>query len=459
MKQTIHLSDLVGDVVSKMEAQMATFGPFDTHISQKADIEAVRGVLNTLVNKLEDNYPYFHPQYAAQMLKPAHPVAQAAYIAAMMLNPNNHSIDGGRATTYMEREVMRKMATMFGYDPDSFLGHLTWSGTTANLEALWISREVNPGKAIAHSADAHYVHSRMGEVLNVPTVAIPTDAIGRMDLNALEDRLKKGDIGVVVATLGTTGLGAVDPLADILPLARKYGARVHVDGAYGGYFILLEDSLDPESYRHYAAIRDADSVVVDPHKHGLQPYGCGAVLFRDRTIGRYYKHDSPYTYFASEDLHYGEIQLETSRAGAAAAALWATLEIFPLTPDGLGAILRPGRQAVQQWHELISKSDVLQPYQKPELDIIAYLAKVPSMSKLDQVSHDTFLNAIDCERPQQTHLATYNAKPAQLLARGIDMSMDRESARIMRSVLMKPEQLALVPELHEHVEEWTRRSL
>ena len=459
MKQTIRLSDLIGNVVSKMEAQKATFGPFDTHISQKANIDLVNQVLDKLIERLDDNYPYFHPQYAAQMLKPAHPVAQAAYVAAMMLNPNNHSIDGGRATTYMEREVMRDMATMFGYDPDGFLGHLTWSGTTANLEALWISREINPGKAIAHSSDAHYVHGRMGEVLNVPTVAIPTDTRGRMDLNALEERLKQGDIGVVVATLGTTGLGAVDPLADIIPMARKYGARVHVDAAYGGYFILIPDVLDAETNRHYAAIRDADSVVVDPHKHGLQPYGCGAVLFRDRTVGPYYKHDSPYTYFASEDLHYGEIQLETSRAGAAAAALWATLQIFPLTSDGLGAILRPGRQAVQQWYELISKSDVLTPYQKPELDIIAYLAKVPSMSKLDQVSHDTFLNAAAGDRPQQTHLATYNVKPAQLLARGIDMVYDRESARIMRSVLMKPEQLALVPELHEHVEEWTSRSL
>jgi glutamate/tyrosine decarboxylase-like PLP-dependent enzyme len=459
MKQTIRLSDLIGNVVAKMEAQKATFGPFDTHISQKANIEQVNQVLDTLIERLDDNYPYFHPQYAAQMLKPPHPVARAAYVAAMMLNPNNHSIDGGRATTYMEREVMRDLASMFGYDPDNFLGHLTWSGTTANLEALWISREVNPGKAIAHSSDAHYVHSRMGEVLGVPTVAIPTDATGKMDLVALEERLREGYIGVVVATLGTTGLGAVDPLADIIPLARKYGARVHVDTAYGGFFILIPDALDAETNRHYAAIRDADSVVVDPHKHGLQPYGCGAVLFRDRTIGPYYKHDSPYTYFASEDLHYGEIQLETSRAGAAAAALWATLQVFPLTSDGLGAILRPGRQAAVAWYESILKSDTLIPYQKPELDIIAYLAKVPSMSKLDAVSHATFLNAIDCDRTQQTHLATYNVKPDLLKARGIEMDYDRESARIMRSVLMKPEQLALVPELHEHVEEWTRRSL
>ena len=56
-------------------------------------------------------------------------------------------------------------------------------------------------------------------------------------------------------------------------------------------------------------MQEADSIVVDPHKHGLQPYGCGAVLFKDPSIGTFYKHDSPYTYFTSDDLHLGEISL------------------------------------------------------------------------------------------------------------------------------------------------------
>ena len=64
---------------------------------------------------------------------------------------------------------------------------------------------------------------------------------------------------------------------------------------------------------------EADSIVIDPHKHGLQPYGCGAVLFKNPEEGRFYKHDSPYTYFTSDQLHLGEITLECSRAGAAAA--------------------------------------------------------------------------------------------------------------------------------------------
>ena len=88
--------------------------------------------------------------------------------------------------------------------------------------------------------------------------------------------------------------------------------------------------------------------MIDPHKHGLQPYGCGCVLFRDPAVGRFYKHDSPYTYFTSKELHLGEISLECSRAGAAAVALWATQQLLPLTPGGefaRGLAQRPPRRA------------------------------------------------------------------------------------------------------------------
>ena len=458
MKRAMQLSELLPEVVSSIDALKEGYGQWQTHESQHVDPDKVRTVLAELTERLEDNFPFFHPQYAGQMLKPPHAVAMAAYTATMMLNPNNHSIDGGRATTLMEREVLDQLAAMFGYG-DKYLGHLTWSGTTANLEALWISREINPGKSIAHSKDSHYTHSRMGEVLNVPTIAIATDNHGRMSLDDLENQLKKGDIGVIVATLGTTGLGAVDPLADIIPLARKYGARVHVDTAYGGFFTLIRGSLSAEAARHYAAIAQSDSVVVDPHKHGLQPYGCGMVLFNDQSIIEYYKHDSPYTYFASKDRHFGEIQLECSRAGASAAALWATLKVFPLDETGLGAVILPGYNAAQKWHALLQESDILQPYQEPELDIITYLPRVKSMSELDRVSAAIFTMAADTAKPQQTHLATYVVTAKQLESRGIFLEADIPSARIMRSVLMKPEHEQLIPEMHHHVSMWSRRAL
>ena len=97
-----------------------------------------RRVLDIVAQRLGDNYPYFHPLYAGQMLKPPHPVARAAYALAMAINPNNHALDGGRASSQMEIEAVAAIARMFGWT-GTYLGHLTSSGTIANLEALWIA--------------------------------------------------------------------------------------------------------------------------------------------------------------------------------------------------------------------------------------------------------------------------------------------------------------------------------
>ena len=80
-----------------------------------ADPEAMARVLEAVAHRLGDNYPYFHPLYAGQMLKPPHPVARAAYALAMKINPNNHARDGGRASSEMEIEAVREIAGMFGW--------------------------------------------------------------------------------------------------------------------------------------------------------------------------------------------------------------------------------------------------------------------------------------------------------------------------------------------------------
>src|SRR5579863_9045254 len=129
------------------------------------DQPAMAGVLEETARRLGDNYPYFHPLYAGQMLKPPHPVARAAYALAMAINPNNHARDGGRASSQMEIEAVREIAAMFGWS--EYLGHLTSSGTLANLEALWIAGRLAPGRRIVGSEQAHYTHHRISGVLQL----------------------------------------------------------------------------------------------------------------------------------------------------------------------------------------------------------------------------------------------------------------------------------------------------
>jgi len=429
------------------------FGPFEADPSMLVSDERFTSVFAELTGRLRGNYPFFHPSYAGQMLKPAHPAALAGYLAAMLINPNNHALDGGPATGQMEKEAVALLAAMFGLD--THLGHLTSSGTIANLEALYVARETHPGLGIAYSEEAHYTHARMCRVLGIEGTAVPVDGAGRMDPAALDALLAGGRIGTVVATAGTTGLGAIDPVHEILAVARRHGALVHVDAAYGGFFTLLagpagQPSLDPAPWR---AIAECDSVVVDPHKHGLQPYGCGAVLFRDPEVGRFYLHDSPYTYFTSDELHLGEISLECSRAGASAAALWLTLQLMPLTPDGLGRVLAACRRAARDWAGLIGESGLLDLYQPPELDIVCYFPHLPgaTMSGIDDASVSMLARGMKAGRP--IFLSTLRVTSAGMSRRHPGVRADRDGARILRSVLMKPEALGYVTELHARVEE------
>src|SRR5213594_1796938 len=280
------------------------------------------------------------------------PAARLAYALAMWINPNNHALDGGRATSAMEKEAVAEIAGMFGWK--NFLGHLCGGGTMANLEALWAAGQLHPGKKILASEQAHYTHGRISSVLQLPFESLPCDARGRMDVHALTKRLERGGVGTVVATMGTTATGSVDPLPEILALRAKHGFRIHAGAAYGGYFVLAEN-LEERAGRAFARIGEADSIVIDPHKHGLQPYGCGCVLFRDPGVGRLYKHDSPYTYFSSAELHLGEISLECSRPGAAAAALWATQKLLPLKKGAEFARgLERGRKAALAVYEKLN---------------------------------------------------------------------------------------------------------
>lgn len=429
------------EAVRKLDAGFAGLPAFSSNLPNEKQLA---DVLNATADRLQDNYPYFHPLYAGQMLKPPHPVARLAYALAMWVNPNNHALDGGRATSAMEKEAVAEIAAMFG--GRNFLGHLCGGGTMANLEALWVAGQLQPGKKILASEQAHYTHRRISGVLRLDFESVPADSLGRMDVEELKNHLVRGEVGTVVVTMGTTATGSVDPLPEILSLREKYGFRIHADAAYGGYFVMAQN-LEAPAKAAFARMDEVDSIVVDPHKHGLQPYGCGCVLFRDPSIGRLYKHDSPYTYFTSTELHLGEISLECSRPGAAAAALWATQKLLPLVRGGeFVRGLERGRSAALALHRKLKANEQFVTAFVPELDILVFAPRATSVSEMCARSRRTFAAAAT----HGLHLAVAEL-PVSFLEPELDASVgrDRETLTYLRSVLMKPEHLDWVDRISE----------
>ncbi len=430
------------EAARKLDAGFAGLPPFE---SKTPGGVGIAGALAATAERLQDNYPYFHPLYAGQMLKPPHPVARLAYALAMWINPNNHALDGGRSTSAMEKEAVAEIAAMFGWKES--LGHLCGGGTMANLEALWVASQVQPGKKILASEQAHYTHKRISAVLQLQCESVACDRKGRMDMNALAERVARGDVGTVVATIGTTATGSVDPLPEILALRAKHGFRVHADAAYGGYFGLAAN-LGEEATLSFAGIGEADSIVIDPHKHGLQPYGCGCVLFRDPSAGRFYKHDSPYTYFSSAELHLGEISLECSRPGAAAAALWTTQRLLPLVRGGeFASGLERGREAALAFFERLKKDERFVTAFAPELDIVIFVPRAKSVSEASGLSRRIF----EAAAKRNLHLAVAEL-PTEFWATNLGtMQRDRQTMTSLRSVLMKPEHLEWIPRIWDEL--------
>jgi len=338
--------------------------------------------LSTLITQLQQRLgqqlPQASPGFAAHMSRPPHGLAWLAQALAAALQPNNHNRDAGAACTEMELEAIAALGRMVGW-PQA-VGHLCSGGTVANLEALWVARERGgAGRVVLATDQAHYCHARNAQLLGLPFEVLPSDDAGGWDVAALAQRLARGDVGTVIATAGTTALGAVDDLAAIAALRQAHGFRLQVDAAYGGYHCLAARLAAPVRGA-FDALPQADAIVIDPHKHGLQPLGCAAVLYPDALVREVFAHEAPYCYFGGDGLdeaaplHLGQLGLECSRSGATAAALWATVQWLPLTPQGrLAAQLSQGLATARHWHQRLQADDRWQAGPAPALDIVTWL--------------------------------------------------------------------------------------
>ena len=196
----------------------------------------------------------------------------------------------GPGAVHVENLLLRWLSKLVGFPAEAH-GTLTSGGSIATLVAVVAARDARgiKGARIERSpiyltAQTHHCVAKSIAIAGLgdaPLRHVPLDARYRMDAHALremvrEDRARGLEPFLLVASAGTTDTGALDPLDELARVARDEKLWYHVDAAYGGAFLLLEDERP-----RFRGIEAADSVVVDPHKGLFLPYGTGAVLVRE----------------------------------------------------------------------------------------------------------------------------------------------------------------------------------
>jgi glutamate/tyrosine decarboxylase-like PLP-dependent enzyme/anti-sigma regulatory factor (Ser/Thr protein kinase) len=252
---------------------------------------------------------------------------------------------------------------------------------------------------------------------------VPVDADYRMDIARLRQELEKAleekkPVLAVVGVVGTTQEGAVDPMNELVELRCEFAQRglgfsLHCDAAYGGYIAACfrnaggdlrgYDEMmgeyagwpSKEVYDSYAALKDGDSITVDPHKLGFIPYPAGAIVFRDGRVKELVAQEAAYvlggrTEKQPGDVYIGKYILEGSKPGAAAAATFLSHRVVPPDRNGYGAVLGHTMRIARTFYDrflrfadAIRDEFVVQPLTQPDTNILMYAFNPAGNRRLD----------------------------------------------------------------------------
>ncbi|MEL7531852.1 MAG: aminotransferase class V-fold PLP-dependent enzyme [Bacteroidota bacterium] len=220
-----------------------------------------------------------------------YPSALGDYLAAV----GNHYAGvfyGSPGAVRMENQLIRWTAELLGFDPDQIAGNLTSGGSYATLIGIHTARSAKQIKAreientvVYMSSQTHHAAIKALRVAGLGEAImreVPLDQRFRMQPLALQKMIEEDIVAgnrpfLLIASLGTTDVGAVDPVDELADMADEYGLWFHVDGAYGGYF-----ALDPAHKELFKGLERADSVVIDPHKSLFIALGTGMIIIRER---------------------------------------------------------------------------------------------------------------------------------------------------------------------------------
>jgi len=223
-----------------------------------------------------------HPRFFGYVASPSTPAGAFADLLASTVNPSVTSWRSAPAATQVERTVVRWLGSLIGYDENAH-GLLTSGGSMANLTALLMAHRVKAGSMISQtgllnsgarmmiyaSDQVHFSIVKAADILGLGKESfrlLPADNNFRLEANSLRAAVQTDlDAGLrpfcVVASAGTAGTGAIDPLADIADVANEFHLWFHIDGAYGA-----PAAMTDKRRAMFAGLERADTVSLDPHK-------------------------------------------------------------------------------------------------------------------------------------------------------------------------------------------------
>ena len=289
------------------------------------------------------------------------------------------------ALAQIEETTVGWLCTLMGL-PAGARGILTSGGSLSNFSALVTAREERLDEhfqdaAIYFSDQTHHCVAKAARLAGFPRASLrelPTDARFRLVPEALaqairEDRSRGRRPFLVVANVGTTNTGAVDPLLDVLGIAREHGLWVHADAAYGGFF-----RLAPGGEALLRGIEDCDSITLDPHKGLFLPYGLGALLVRDGgALVRAHRGTASYVQDVAEEgsLGFADLSPELSR-DFRGLRVW-----LPLMLHGVAAFREQlgEKLALARWaYGMLRDDPRFEVLDEPQLSVVAFRLRAPA---------------------------------------------------------------------------------
>ena len=326
-----------------------------------------------------------HPHCAAHLHPPTLWVGQVAEMIIAATNQSMDSWNQSPAATYIEQELIQWLCAQCGFgssdvDNDSkdnaepnAGGVFTSGGTQSNLMGLLLARNRfysalgvdvqtdglagQPLGLILCSEHAHFSVEKNAALLGLgqrSVVKIATDSTGAMDMAHLKDtmdRLGTQNIMAVVATAGTTDLGAIDPLEPIAEVCQTAGIWLHIDAAWGGALLLSE-----RNRTMLAGIARADSITLDFHKHFFLPISCGAFLVKEAESFASIRLHSDYLNPADDETddipNLVTYSLQTTRRFD---ALKLAMALDVLGTDAYGALIDTGLDNAKDIAQLLNK--------------------------------------------------------------------------------------------------------